>query len=291
MTRFCKESKRRRMSSPTAPPLPPGEPPLAAFPPLPPPTGCYGAYGGYESSMPQVSALLMREAEAWRALLSLHTGVLGAARQLTTPMCEGGGETRSPMLETMREAIEAREAHYYSGLTQLAARCDQMATEALRLRALRKTRQGVDVNALEGLLHAHATETLAIGGALAANAAVAVAGVTSELRQATQATRQHLAQVRTLMQLVQDQPGLKGRVQLAYNESVVAVGRVFDVIHEQSEELTDESLVQALDALTCGSAPPDVAVAAPPDAVLPTGRAARQTVRRHTDGNRPAAGR
>ena len=52
-------------------------------------------------------------------------------------------------------------------------------------------------------MHAHAAETLAIGGTLAANA-VAVSSVTAELRQAAQATRTQLAQVRAVMQLVQD---------------------------------------------------------------------------------------
>ena len=130
-------------SSPAAPPLPPNDPPHGALPPLPPPMGCYGAYAGYAPSvptLPPVSALLMREAEAWRALLQLHTGVLGAARQLAAATSEA---TRAePMLETTREAIETREAQYYSGLTNLVAQCDSMSAEALRLRTLRKTRAG-----------------------------------------------------------------------------------------------------------------------------------------------------
>ena len=207
-------------SSPAAPPLPPNDPPHGALPPLPPPMGCYGAYAGYAPSvppMPPVSALLMREAEAWRALLQLHTGVLGAARQLAAATSEGG-EGQSLMLETTREAIETREAQYYSGLTNLVAQCDQLSAEALRLRTLRKTRQGADVHALEALMHAHAAETLAIGGTLAANAAVAVSSVTAELRQASQATRTQLAQVRAVLQLVQDRPALQGKVQLAYRD-------------------------------------------------------------------------
>lgn len=232
--------------------------------------------------MPPVSALLMREAEAWRALLALHTGVLGAARRLAAATCEGGSEASCAMLETTREAIEAREAQYYSGLTQLAAQCDQMATEALRLRALRKTRQGADVHALEGLMHAHAAETLAIGGTLASNAAVAVAGVTAELRQAAQATRQQLAQVRAVMQLVQDRPALQGQVQLAYRNCVVDTGRVFEKVYTQSEELTDESLIRALDDLMCGPSSSETAATTVPP--VPAERVARQLVRRHTDG-------
>jgi hypothetical protein len=232
-----------------------------------------------------VSALLMREAEAWRALLSLHTGVLGAARQLAAAATEGG-EGQSPMLETTREAIETREAQYYAGLTQLAAQCDQLSAEALRLRTLRKTRQGADVHALEGLMHAHAAETLAIGGTLAANSAVAVASVTAELRQAARATRTQLAQVRAVMQLVQDRPALQGSVQLAYRDWVLNTDQVFAAVYQESEELTDEALVRALEGLVCGA----TSAEASPAAMAPAERQ-RQLVRRHADGKRGGAGR
>jgi len=234
--------------------------------------------------LPPVSALLMREAEAWRALLQLHTGVLGAARQLAAAT-SGSNEGQSPMLETTREAIETREAQYYSGLTNLVAQCDQMSAEALRLRTLRKTRQGADVHALEGLMHAHAAETLAIGGTLAANAAVAVSSVTAELRQAAQATRTQLAQVRAVLQLVQDRPALKDKVRLAYGDWVLDTDQVFDAVYQESEELTDEALVRALEGLACGAT-----ASAAPATAAPAERQ-RQLVRRHADGKRGGAGR
>lgn len=272
------------MSSPGAPPLPPGEPPHTAQPPLPPPMGCYGAYLGYEPSVPPVSALLMREAEAWRALLQLHTGVLGAARQLAAAACEGGEGSR-PMLETTREAIETREAQYYSGLTNLVAQCDALSAEALRLRTLRKTRQGADVHALEALMHAHAAETLAIGGTHAANAAVAVASVTSELRQASQATRQQIAQVRAVLQLVQDRPALRGKVQLAYGDWVLDTDKVFEAVYAESEELTDDALVRALEGLARVASADAAPSAAPP------AERHRQIVRRHADGKKCVSSR
>ena len=102
-------------------------------------------------------------------------------------------------------------------------------------------------------MHAHAAETLAIGGTLAANAAVAVSSVTAELRQASQATRTQLAQVRAVLQLVQDRPALQGKVQLAYRDWVLDTDQVFEAVYQESEELTDEALVRALEGLVCGA--------------------------------------
>ena len=243
---------------------------------------CFNGYVShpYEASLPPVSVLLMREAEAWRALLGLHQGVVGAARQLASATNEGNGASAS--LETSREAIEARESNYYAGLTQLVAQCDQLSTEALRLRALRKSRASADVQALEMLMQAHSIETLAIGGALACSSAVAVQAVTAELRQAEQSTRQQLAQVRAVMQLVQDKPDLRGRLTLGYRDNALGLDEVFDAVYAHSEELTDEALVRALDGLVGAAAPG----AAPAVAV----ERQRTIVRRHADGNRSWSG-
>lgn len=291
--------------SPPNPPLPPGPPPEAHMP-LPPPMGYYQPVSGhahwqhqhqhqqaYDGSMPPVSELLMREAQAWTALLNLHQGVLGTARQLAS----AAGET-DPALETTREAIETREAGYYAALTQLATNCDQLSAEALRLRALRKARSHTDTQSLEVLMHSHAAETLAIGSTLASNSSMNVSAVTVELRQATAATRQQIAQVRTLLQLVQDQPQLRGTLRIglrgegggegegvASEEQSFSPEEVFAAVYRHASELTDDALVAAMHEL-CGiedgtSAPAETSVAARP----------RTYVRRSTDGKGGSASR
>jgi len=246
---------------------------------------CYNGYAppSYEASLPPVSALLMREAEAWRALLSLHTGVVGTARQLAAATNETETGT---LLESTREAIEAREAGYYAGLTQLASQCDAMATEALRLRGLRKARASADVAALQVLMQTHSAEMLATGSTLASNAGLEVSAIATELRQAAQATRQQIAQVRAVMQLVQDAPSLAGAVQLAYRDCVLNTDEVFEAVYRHSEQLTDEALVRALDDLVVGPRDEDGGGGGAAVTERP-----RTLVRRHADGKRGSSGR
>ena len=52
-----------------------------------------------------------------------------------------------------------------------------------------------------------------------------------------------------MIQLAQDKPDLRGKVQLAYRDWIVDTDAVFDAVYKQSEELTDESLVAALERL------------------------------------------
>lgn len=303
--------------SPTHPPLPPGPPPQQpAQAPLPPPMGFYQPSPSYNAAwgdayqqpvangnglpfdltaMPPVSDLLMREAIAWRALLGLHQGVLGTARQ----MASACGESDAT-LETAREAMEAREAQYYASLTTLVAQCDQLSAEALRLRSLRKARSSTDTHALQVLLQSHSTETLAIGSTLASNSTMNVQAVTVEMRQAAQATRQQIAQVRALMQLVQDTPRLRGKLKVAFvpddgDEQSFTPEEVFASVYRQAAELTDESLVAAMSEL-CSSSSEDVREHAPSvegdgDGGSPVATAPRQLVRRSTDRGRSEPGR
>jgi hypothetical protein len=267
------------------PPLPPGPPPpqvaaashSVASPlhgpthaPQPPPLqagyfqpapgyGWDGGYQhGYEPSMPPVAQLLMREAQAWTALLNLHTGVLGTARQMASSMTES-----DPTLETAREAIEVRESSYYAALSQLASHCDALGAEALRLRALRKTRATTDTQALQALMQSHSCEALAIGSTLAGSSAIAVNTTASELRQASTSTREQIAQVRALMQVVQDAPALQGRLSIRVdNTHTFSPSEVFDAVYHQSDELSDEALSRALAEL-CRVEEPNVAAPTP----------------------------
>lgn len=248
---------------------------------------CYPGFNQpcYEPRLPPVSALLMHEAEAWRALLQLHTGVVGTARQLAAATSETETGT---MLERTREAVEAREAGYYASLTQLAAQCDAMATEALRLRSLRKSRSSADVQALQVLMQAHSAETMATGTTLASNSAMEVGGVATELRRAQQAARQQIAQVRALMQLVQDRPDIRGSIKISYNDHTLETDAVFEAVYRHSEQLTDEALVRALNDLAPPSGEADASAGAE---LAPAAERSRTMVRRHGDGRRAQSGR
>jgi hypothetical protein len=205
--------------------------------------GWDGAYQpGYDQGLPPVSAMLMREAEAWRALLNLHTGVMGTARQMANTLNES-----DPSLETSLEVIETREAGYYATLSQLASHCDALSTEALRLRALRKSRAQTDTQALQALMQAHSSETLGIGTMLAGQSSTQINTVTSELRQATQSTRQQIAQTRALLQVLQDAPSLRGRVTLRVDDAhSFTPDEIVQAVYRTSSDLTDDALCQAL---------------------------------------------
>ena len=224
----------------------------------------------YEQQLPPVSALLMREAQAWTALLNLHTGVLGTARQMAATLSES-----DPTLETAREAIEVRESSYYAALSQLASHCDALGAEALRLRALRKTRATTDTQALQALMQAHSCEALAIGTTLASSSAIAVNTITSELRQASISTRQQIAQVRALMQVLQDAPELQGRLSIRVDEAhSFTPSQLFEAVFRQADELTDDALSKALGEL-CAEEEPGV--------TAPAAERATTRVRRASD--------
>ena len=172
-----------------APPLPPGPPPPISHPP-----GGSGGGGlpGAGCGWPPISDLLLREAHAWAGLLGLHGGVVQAAHALAGEQAEAGASRLAPSAD---EAT-AREQAYCAALTSLAAQCDALATEALRLRNLRKARRTADVAAIEAIIRPHAQEALAAGSALASNSALSVQTATTAIRQAMQTTKTQIAQLR-----------------------------------------------------------------------------------------------
>lgn len=227
-----------------------------------------GFQATFEQQLPPVSQLLMREAHAWTALLSLHTGVLGTARQMASTMTES-----DPTLETACELIETRESSYYAALSQLASHCDSLGAEALRLRALRKTRGTTDTQALQALMQTHSCEALAIGTTLAGSTSIAVNTVTAEMRQASTSTREQIAQVRALMQVLQGAPALQGRLSIKVDDSHCFTPEVvFQAVYRQSDELTDESLSAALAEL-CSVSDHSVSTPAPERALTRVRRA------------------
>ena len=190
--------------------------------------------------------MLMREAEAWRALLSLHQGVVGTARVLATMIPPEPG----PVLETSRESLEQREAQYHSALSNLVSQCDQLTAECLRLRSLRKARRATDVQALQILMQSHTIETLALGASLGTSSSINVQAATSEIRLAAQTTRQEITQIRALMQVAQEAPRLHAQIRLAVgvdkNVRDLSIGDFFTELYKHSSHLTDTAVEETI---------------------------------------------
>lgn len=144
---------------------------------------------------PAISQMLVREADAWRALLGLHGSVLNLARGISSSTLQDVTCER----DEQAEASEQREAAYVASVTQLIAQCDQLVAEAVKIRGLRKTKCRVDAHALEDVLRPHSDEALAVGEAAARNGALGIASATSELRQGTQVMRVQIQQARALL--------------------------------------------------------------------------------------------
>lgn len=148
----------------------------------------------YADSAPAISQMLVREAEAWRALLGLHGNVLHLARGLSNSTLDCAVDR-----EEHAEASDQREAAYIASVTQLISQCDQLVSEAVKIRSLRKTKCRVEAHALEDVLRPHSDEALAVGEAAARNGAMSIASATSELRQGSQAIRAQIQQARALV--------------------------------------------------------------------------------------------
>lgn len=167
------------LGAPSAPPLPP----------LPPPP--LGHPNGYSASqIPPISALLLQEAEAWRALLSLHTLASTSAREAARD-----DATLQAEMDT-----EQREAAYIQALAGLLQNCDALATETLKLRSFRRARRSIETRCIAEVVRTHVAETLALGQALATNAGLNLSAVTAEVRAAAIEQRNQVSQLRALLE-------------------------------------------------------------------------------------------
>lgn len=233
------------------PPLPSDPPPNPPNPPNPQFSHTQSHVASMTSILPQlppVVQLLMREADAWRALLQLHSGVLNTARHMAHSV--GGDAT----LETSREAIEARESVFYSSLTQLSHTCDALAAESLKLRALRKARAATDRLALESLMQAHSEEVLGIGTNLASTASSSLTAACADLRLATNTTKTQIAQSRAFIAALQDIPQLKHRVLIGIDTKTFTLDEVFAAVFRNGAELSNEALTLAFAELSASRA-------------------------------------
>lgn len=146
--------------------------------------------------------LLIREADAWRAVLSLHSATVGAARQLVHSEEIEREHTIYNDQDDRSVSRDARESSYCTALTSLASQCDNLHTECIKLRAMRKTKRSVEVTCLAEIVRSSSDEIMAIGQSLATNAALEVSTVTSEVRMAIQQQRNQVSQLRVLLDAV-----------------------------------------------------------------------------------------
>lgn len=209
----------------------------------------------WDPTVPPISAMLMREADAWRALLQLHGSVLNLTRTMSGATTN---EVENPQLrlDEPREASEQREASYIASITQLCAQCDQLVSEAVKIRGLRKAKHQAETQALKEILRTHADEALGMGDVLARNSAMQIASVTSELRQAAQAMRAQVQQARALLAAAAEWRTVVPKGAPAECEFVMGwrsgeslevrpVAQVLEHVYQRGQ-LTDDTLVAAL---------------------------------------------
>ena len=203
--------------------------------------------------VPPIVEMLMREADAWRAVTALHAMAIGGVRQLTaSATAEGEASLHS---DDASEATEQREAQYYQSITGLAAQCDTLVNELVKLRSLRKARRQVEIAAHRELMRGHSDEVVALGAKLASEGSMQVTAATADLRLASQRVRNQLAQCRALLQAVQEAQTST----VPANASIVVglrrggeepelheVGDVLRRVYAHSASLSEEKLVSAL---------------------------------------------
>ena len=230
----------------------PGFQPHSNHPPTPP---WMGHQAAMQLDVPPISQMLVREADAWRALLSLHGSVLNLTRGVSQATMN---ESACPHLhfDEQREASEQREATYIASLSQLMAQCDALNTEVLKIRGLRKAKYQVEQQSLKEILRTHSDEALAIGDALGRNSALQIASVASELRQAAQSMRTQIQQSRGLLQAASELRSLgpmpsDATIVMGWQTpdgthgDVRPVAMVLEHVYQRGQ-LTDENLSAAL---------------------------------------------
>jgi len=218
------------------PPLPPLPPP----PPPPPPP----------PDLPPISQLLLREAEAWRALLQLNASVLNVGRNVINSVADMDLAYTSEH----QDASDQREAAYSASLSQLLSICDSLVYEAVKLRGLRKAKQHSEVVALREVIRKHSDEVLATGEALARNGALQIASLTVDIRNTSQKTKSQIQQARGLLTALAEAKSLEPLpvdativigYQIGENTVVKPVGDVLRHAYQRGG-LTDSALCLAL---------------------------------------------
>lgn len=214
---------------------------MPAAPPLPPPP---------PPDLPPISHLLLREAEAWRALLQLNASVLNVGRSVISSVAD----IDSTYTGEHQDASDQREAAYVASLSQLLSCCDSLVYEAVKLRGLRKAKQQSEVVALREVIRKHSDEVLATGEALARNSALQIASLAADLRNSSQKTKAQIQQARGLLSALAEAKSLEpippdATIVMGYQSGedtvVRPVGEVLRHVYQRGD-LTDSTLCSAL---------------------------------------------
>lgn len=247
----------------TQPPLPTEPPPPMPAPPRQQhthqtqyvhPTWQDASFSSHAMDIPPISSLLLREADAWRAVLSLHASVVTS----TQHVARSSDNAADASLEDRRLNTNSREAGYCSALSSLASQCDALFNEIMKIRACRKARRSVEVECANEIMRSHCDEILAIGQTLASNGGLSVSSATAELRVAIQAQRNQVSQLRVFLETLRTASTLplpaksKLVVGVRGEEAEIKTIDLDDVLKEiysTSRELTDISLSDTLSKL------------------------------------------
>jgi hypothetical protein len=162
---------------PLLPPLPPG--------PLP-----------QQPAPPHIAQLLYREGDAWTSVLNLHSNVIQNIQLASSSIAN----------ESVFDSDSERELQYVAALSQAAAQCDQLHAELVRLRTLRKARKTYDISALQPLIQAHTSETLAIGTSIASQVSITVQTVAAELRSINMEIKKTEKELTSLYEMLASSP-------------------------------------------------------------------------------------
>lgn len=241
----------RTQQVPTLPPLPPEENPA-------PHSWHYDGYTVHHNpDIPHISNLLMREADAWRAVLALHSATVHSAQQLARAP-ENCADALLQFSDERSMNSESREASYCSALTGLASQCDCLISEVLKLRTYRKVRKSVEDACVREIVRSHADEILAVGQTLSSNGSLNVASVTAELRAAIQTQRNQVSQLRALLEVVnavQTLPlGKDSKIVIGVSARegearTCDLDKFMSKVFQKSRELNEKSLCDALSSL------------------------------------------
>lgn len=204
--------------------------------------------------LPPISQMLMREADAWRALLGLHGSVVHLTRGLAHTTSQEASDPQH-QFDEQREASEQREAAYLAAISQLVAQSDLLVSEAIKIRGLRKAKAQAEAAALRDIVRMHDDEAMAIGEALGRNSGISIASAAAELRQASQAMRTQIQQARALLSVAAETRSLgpmpmRTKIVMGVEESggQLRVHEVATVLEHvlQRGSLSEETLCAAL---------------------------------------------
>jgi hypothetical protein len=210
--------------------------------------------------VPPICSLLMREAEAWRAILSLHGNVISSAQQIAR--CPDQTETATLVYDEGQLNSEAREAAYCSALSGLANQCDILFSEVLRLRNLRKARRSVEVECVNAVMRPHSNEVLAMGQTLASNGSLNVAATTAEVRTAVQGQRNQISQLRSFLEALKEGTSLPlpegSKLVVGVQESdgdvhVRSLDEVLTAVLRDDRDVTETGLSRLLGSMFLGA--------------------------------------